>query len=84
MMTGGRNDRRLSIDSQKVSGSVCTPRRFFSRERGVKISPSHHLLICFPKTVTLLKSQSDFLFFLTFQALKSRFYISLVDLKNIM
>ena len=24
MMTGGRNYRRLSIDSQKVSGSVCT------------------------------------------------------------
>ncbi|CAN7065654.1 unnamed protein product [Brassica oleracea var. botrytis] len=51
MMTGGRNYRRLSIDSQKVSGSVCTPRRLFSRERGVKISPSHHLLICFPKTL---------------------------------
>ncbi|XP_048592370.1 uncharacterized protein LOC111199326 [Brassica napus] len=49
MMTGGRNYTRLSIDSQKVSGSVCTPRWFFSRERGVKISPSHHLLICFHK-----------------------------------
>ncbi|CAG7904977.1 unnamed protein product [Brassica rapa] len=49
MMTGGRNYTRLPIDSQKVSGSVCTPRWFFSRERGVKISPSHHLLICFHK-----------------------------------